>query len=56
MGQRDPRGVSSDLNVLLDQTVWRPKPGGGHQIQANPVNLAARTWEQVMEEANATAD
>lgn len=48
--QPDPRGVSSDTNVLIDETVWRP---GRLELQLNPVGLAARTWEQVMEEAMA---
>lgn len=52
MGQRDPRGVTADINVLADETVWRPKRGA-HELQMNPIGLAARTWEQVMEEAMA---
>ncbi|WGX98719.1 hypothetical protein [Nocardioides sp. L-11A] len=53
MDQRDPRGVAAEINVLVDETVWRP---GRREIQVNPIGLAARTWEQVMEEAMATAD
>jgi hypothetical protein len=53
MGQRDPRGVTADINVLADETTWRPKRGA-HELQMNPIGLAARTWEQVMEDAMAT--
>lgn len=48
----DPRGSSAgmDFVFVIDETRWRPAEG---VIQLNPVGLVARTWEQVMEEANA---
>lgn len=49
----DPRGVSRHTDVVLAETEWRPSD---ETIQLNPVGLAARTWEQVMEEANARGD
>lgn len=49
----DPRGVSLDLNVVIDEVRRAPAT---QTIQLNPVGLVARTWEQVMQEANARGD
>lgn len=49
----DPRGVALDFNFVLDETRWKPAED---LIQLNPVGLVARTWEQVMEDANARGD
>lgn len=54
MDQPDPRyGRSGDIQLVLDETIWRP---GRMEKQINPAGLAARTWEQVMEDAMATPD
>ncbi|MEV5001936.1 hypothetical protein [Nocardioides sp. LML1-1-1.1] len=50
METTDPRGGDVDFTFVLEETRWRP---ADDTTQLNPVGLVARTWEQVLEEADA---